>query len=125
MATAALILLAAPVATPVPANDTAVEFIDWTADPRAIRLLASCVSNPPKGEWHETRYVQTRDLTWRYVGYRAAALGVIRDQHGQRALDHYEATGEYEPFRRYCYSVTVVDAIDAAMNDALYASVEG
>lgn len=105
-----------------PVNDT---FIAWTHEPRAKLLLASCVASPPKGAWHETRYVQSRDLYFGYVGYRAEALDAIRMAHGDRALQHYHATGTYEPFRHWCSEPTATDAIDAALNSALDAAREG
>lgn len=124
MATAALTLVAPVVASPVAANDDA-PFSTWTADPRARRLLASCVANPPAGAWRETRYVRSRNLTFAYSGYRAAALQVIRNQHGQRALNHATATDDYTAFERWTQQPSVTDAIDNALNASLDAVREG
>lgn len=129
MATAPLITLARVVAspelrTPRAANDN---IACWTATPRAAALLASCIANPPKGEWKRTRYVQTEDEWFEYVGYRAECLAAIRDEVGNRALLAYDQHGEpaYPAFDAFCRQPNVTNAIDRALNEALDAAREG
>lgn len=76
----------------------------WTDDPRARRLLASCVALPPNGEWKRTRFIISDDDWFEYVGYRAEALGAIRDEYGRRTLAVYHRFGNeaYEPFEAWC-----------------------
>lgn len=87
----------------------------WTDDPRAKRLLASCVAMPPKGEWKRTRFIISDSDWFEYVGYRAEALGAIRDEYGSRALAAYHRFGDeaYEPFAAWCLAPSVTEAIDA------------
>ncbi|MCW6529734.1 hypothetical protein NED98_05700 [Sphingomonas sp. MMSM20] len=88
----------------------------WTDDPRAKRLLASCVALPPKGEWRRTRYIISDDDWFEFVGYRAEALGAIRDEYGRQTLAAYHRFGDeaYEPFEAWCLAPNVTEAINAA-----------
>lgn len=92
----------------------------WTDDPRAKRLLASCVALPPSGEWKRTRFIISEDDWFEYVGYRAEALGAIRDEYGRRTLAAYHRFGDeaYEPFEEWCLAPNVAEAIDAARTAA-------
>lgn len=109
-----------------PVNDN-TSIACWTQDPRAKMLLASCVANPPAGEWKRTRYVLTTDTWFEFVGYRAEALNALRDDYGHRALMAYHARGEdaYPTFAAWCRAPKVTDAIDAALNASLDAVREG
>ena len=129
MATAALSIGALALATPVttaPAAKLSIVAsnpapLTWTQDRRARLLLASCVENPPVGAWTTTRYIQSADHTFAYVGYRAEALAAIREEHGRQALLAYERDGEsaYPAFAAWCRAPSVTDAIDAALNASL------
>lgn len=98
----------APLPTPLPT-------LDWTRDPRAVALLASCAARPPRAEQRVTIYALTRDTWAVYVGYRAEALAAIRGVHGERALAIAHRTGDYGPFHAWAESPTVEEAIDAAI----------
>ncbi len=117
MATAAHSILAPAVQTadcinaPTPANDTAP---CWTSDRRARAILATVAAHPPHGEWHRPRFGNTVDEYWTYVGYRFDCLTAIRDAYGQKALEHYHATGNFAVFGAYCDAPNVNDAIEAA-----------
>jgi len=52
-----------------------------------------------------------------YGGYRAEALGAIRDETGNRLLAAYQEVGEaaYPAFNAWCRSPSVTDAIDAVL----------
>lgn len=115
---------AAPIACPTPTNDN---FACWTADPRAVRLLASCTADMPKGEWRKERFGWGGGSWFEYVGYRVDALDQIRMQHGQRVLDAYHAEGAeaYPAFNAWCHAPNVTNAIDSAAQAALAAKMEG
>jgi hypothetical protein len=128
MATAALITsalaFASPLATAPGANDN---IACWTEDARAKMLLASCASRPPIGEWSKAFNAYGNGKAFRYTGYRAEALTVIRDAYGQHALDAYHAHGgaAYPLFEAWCRSISVSDAIDAAAADVPAVKMEG
>ena len=130
MATAALSICTPAAATPclaiaapapTPANDTSAPAI-WTADPRAVRLLASCVALQPKGTFHRSRYGNAADEWFAYDGYRAEALEAIRMEHGDRLLQAYHQHGDaaYPAFRQWAEQPNATGAITAALS----ASVE-
>ena len=99
-----------------PANDNTPS--RWIDDPRAKLLLASCVANPPKGQWKRDQWARSNDQWFAYVGYRAEALDAIRMAHGQRVLLAYHAIGDaaYPAFEAWCGEPDVTTAIDAALN---------
>lgn len=108
-----------------PANDNTST--GWIDDPRARMLLASCVANPPRGEWKRTVYAITTDEWFAYVGYRAEALDAIRMAHGARVLAAYHATGEhaYPAYNAWCREPDVTAAINAALDAPLSLASEG
>jgi hypothetical protein len=99
-----------------PANDNTPS--RWIDDSRAKMLLASCVTNPPHGEWKRDQYARSNDQWFAYTGYRAEALDAIRMAHGQRVLLAYHAIGDaaYPAFKAWCGEPDVTTAIDAALN---------
>jgi hypothetical protein len=117
MAAAALIT-AAPVETspvlPMVANDNAG---CWTADPRAAKLLASCVALPPVYAEQRSRYGNSVDRWNAHVGYRVEAIEAIRMEIGDRLMQAYHQHGEdaYAPFRQWCEQPNATDAISAAI----------
>lgn len=102
------------VALTVPANDN---LRPWTADPRAVRLLASCVALPPVYAEHRSRYGNAVDRWNAHVGYRVEALEAIRMEIGDRLMQTYHQHGDaaYEPFRLWCEQPNASDAIAAAL----------
>jgi hypothetical protein len=88
----------------------------WTQDPRALKLLASCAKNPPKGDYVHGGFALHReqDCSYRYTGYRAEALAAIRQEYGTRALHHAWATDDYAAHEAWCEQPTVTAAIDTA-----------
>ena len=94
----------------------ATTFPVWTSDRRALRLLASCAKNPPKGEYVHSGFALHRecDTYYRYTGYRAEALEVIRNEYGNRALAHAHATDDYSAFEAWTDQPSVTAAIDAS-----------
>lgn len=51
---------------------------NWTADPRAVALLASCAANPPKLVRHSKVYALTRDDWSEYEGRRVDQLKALQ-----------------------------------------------
>lgn len=100
-------------APPAPANDTEA---CWTADPRAAALLTRCMKNPPKGDFHRTRFGRVRREHYRYRGYRVNALERIHDEHARRTLDACHVARDYAAFTAFREQPSVVEAIDAALN---------
>lgn len=99
-----------------PANDNTPS--RWTNDPRVRMLLASCVANPPRGEWKRSVYAMTTDEWFAYTGYRAEALDAIRMAHGQRVMQAYHAIGDaaYPAYAAWCSEPDVTAAIADAVN---------
>ncbi len=97
-----------------PANDTAAP---WTADPRAVRLLASCVALPPVYAEQTARYGNVVDNWNAHVGYRAEALEAIRMEMGDRLLQAYHQHGDaaYPAFRHWAEQPNATGAITAAL----------
>ena len=122
MATHALSIAAPAAATPhlaltavaVPGNDTAS---CWTADPRAVKLLASCAALPPVMLEHRSRFGNAVDRWTAFAGYRVEALEAIRMEVGDRLLQAHMRHGDvaYEPFRQWCEQPNATDAISAAL----------
>lgn len=115
MASLALSTGVPALASAAPANDTAA---DWTADPRARRLLASIATNPPALVEHQARYGRSCDRWLAYTGYRAEALEAIRTQHGERIHTAYMLDGgdaTLAAFDAWCRQPTATQAIDAVV----------
>lgn len=96
----------------------------WTSDPRALRLLASCAQRPPVGGYqHGGAFALHREMDCQFVysGYRAEALAAIRSEHGDRILNACHGTGDYTPFEAFCAEPSVTAAIDAAPLALTYA----
>jgi len=89
----------------------------WTGDPRAAKLLASCVAQPPIYAEHRSRYGNSVDRWNAHTGYRVEALEAIRMEIGDRLLQAYHQHGEaaYAPFRQWCEQPNATDAITAAL----------
>ncbi len=121
MATQALSIAAPFAATPhlalatSPANDAAAP---WTADPRAVKLLASCVALPPVYAEQHARYGNVVDNWNAHVGYRVEALEAIRMEAGDRLLQAYHQHGDaaYPAFRQWAEQPNATDAITAALS---------
>lgn len=75
----------------------------WTQDPRALKLLASCAKNPPKGGYVHGGFVLHReqDCSYRYTGYRADALAAIREEYGAAALKQAQDSDDYAAFEAW------------------------
>lgn len=87
----------------------------WTADPRAAKLLASCVALPPVMLEHRSRFGNAVDKWAAFAGYRVEALEAIRMEVGDRLLQDHMQQGDaaYEPFRQWCDQPTASDAVAA------------
>jgi hypothetical protein len=92
----------------------------WTRDPRALKLLASCAKNPPAGDYVHTRYVTSSDCHYSYTGYRAEALGAIRNEYARTAMQAAQA-GDADAWPAFQRQPTVTAAIDAAPLALIYA----
>lgn len=122
MATHALSIAAPAAATPhlaltalaVPGIDTAS---CWTADPRAMKLLASCAALPPVLLEQRSRYGNAVDRWTAFAGYRVEALEAIRMEIGERLLRAYHQQGPdaYEPFRDWCEQPNASGAVAAIL----------
>lgn len=89
----------------------------WTADPRAMKLLASCAALPPVILEHRSRYGNAVDKWTAFAGYRVEALEAIRLEIGDKLLLAYHWHGEdaYEPFRQWCEQPSASDAVAAVL----------
>jgi hypothetical protein len=105
--------ITAPEHPAAPANDT---LPCWTTDPRAVRILASCVKNPPRCTRHRQQFGWSVDEWYTYSGTRVRTLTAIRDELGQAPYLHFQATGVYAPFEEWCLQPDVKQAIDAALD---------
>jgi hypothetical protein len=88
----------------------------WTQDPRALKLLASCAKNLPKGGYVHGGFALHReqDCSYRYTGYRADALAAIREEYGSAALKQAQDSDDYAAFEAWTSQPSVTGAIDAA-----------
>ncbi len=88
----------------------------WTQDPRALKLLASCAKNLPKGGYVHGGFALHReqDCSYRYTGYRADALAAIREEYGTAALKQAQDSDDYAAFEAWTSQPSVTAAIDAA-----------
>jgi len=95
-------------------NDT---IPSWTADPRAVKLLASCAALPPVILEQRSRFGNAVDRWTAYAGYRVEALEAIRMEVGERLLQayHQQGPGAYDPFRDWCEQPTASDAVAAVL----------
>lgn len=89
----------------------------WTADPRAVKLLASCAALPPVLLEHRARYGNAVDRWTAFAGYRLEALEAIRMELGDRLMQayHQHGPGAYEPFRQWCEQPNASDAVSAIL----------
>jgi len=89
----------------------------WTADPRAVKLLASCAALPPVMLEHRSRFGNSVDKWTAFAGYRVEALEAIRMEAGDRLLQAYHQQGPdaYEPFRDWCEQPNASDAVAAVL----------
>lgn len=92
----------------------------WTRDTRALKLLASCAKNPPAGAYVHPRYVTSQDCHYSYTGYRAEALGAIRNEYARTAMRAAQA-GDAAAWDAFQRQPTVTAAIDAAPLALIYA----
>lgn len=117
MATHALSIGTSAAATPHLALVALTASPCWIAEPRAVKLLASCAALPPVNREHRARYGNAVDRWTAYAGYRVEALEVIRMEVGDRLLQAYHAQGPdaYEPFRDWCEQPNASDAVAAAL----------
>jgi hypothetical protein len=92
----------------------------WTADPRAVKLLASCATLPPVILEHRSRYGNAVDRWTAFAGYRVEALEAIRMEVGDRLLQAHMQHGDaaYEPFRQWCDQPTASDAVAAVLSSS-------
>ena len=92
----------------------------WTADPRAVKLLASCAALPPVNLEHRARYGNSVDKWTAFAGYRVEALETIRMEVGERLMQayHQHGDGAYEPFRQWCEQPNASDAVGAVISAA-------
>ena len=89
----------------------------WTADSRAMKLLASCAALPPVIIEHRSRYGNAVDWWTAFAGYRVEALEAIRLEVGDRLLQAYHQQGAdaYKPFRDWCEQPNASDAVAAVL----------
>jgi hypothetical protein len=89
----------------------------WTADPRAVKLLASCAALPPVMLEHRSRFGNSVDKWTAFAGYRVEALEAIRMEAGDRLLKAYHQQGPdaYEPFRDWCEQPNASDVVAAVL----------
>ncbi len=89
----------------------------WTADPRAVKLLASCAALPPVLLERRARYGNAVDRWTAFAGYRVEALEEIRMEVGDRLLQAHMQHGDaaYEPFRDWCEQPNASDAVAAVL----------
>jgi hypothetical protein len=92
----------------------------WTADPRAMKLLASCAALPPVILENRSRFGNAVDRWTAFAGYRVEALEAIRMEVGDRLLQAYLAHGPdaYEPFRDWCEQPNASDAVAAVLTSS-------
>lgn len=92
----------------------------WTADPRAVKLLASCAALPPVILEHRSRFGNAVDRWTAFAGYRVEALEAIRMEIGDRLLRAHMQHGDaaYEPFRQWCDQPTASDAVAAVLTSS-------
>lgn len=115
MATHALSIGTPAAATPHLALVALTAPVCWTADPRAVKLLASCAALPPVLRECRQRYGNAVDKWTAYAGYRVEALEAIRLEIGDKLMLAYHWHGEdaYEPFRQWCEQPNASDAVAA------------
>lgn len=89
----------------------------WMADPRAVKLLASCAALPPIMLEHRSRFGNAVDRWTAFAGYRVEALEAVRMEIGERLLQAYHQQGPdaYEPFRDWCEQPSASDAVAAVL----------
>lgn len=89
----------------------------WTADRRAVKLLASCAALPPVMLEHRSRFGNAVDRWTAYAGYRVEALEAIRLEIGDQLMQAYYRQGPdaYEPFQRWCEQPNASDAVGAVL----------
>lgn len=92
----------------------------WTADPRAVKLLHSCVALPPVILEHRSRFGNAVDKWTAYAGYRVEALEAIRMEVGDRLMQAYyrEGPDAYDPFRQWCEQPTASAAVAAVLGSS-------
>jgi hypothetical protein len=117
MATHALSIGTSAAATPHLALAALTAPACWTADPRAMKLLASCAALPPVILEHRSRFGNAVDRWTAFAGYRVEALEAIRLEIGDKLLLAYHWHGEdaYEPFRQWCEQPSASDAVAAVL----------
>ena len=120
MATHALSIGTPAAATPHLALAALTASPCWTADPRAVKLLASCAALPPVNLEHRARYGNSVDKWTAFAGYRVEALETIRMEVGERLMQayHQHGDGAYEPFRQWCEQPNASDAVGAVISAA-------
>ena len=89
----------------------------WTADHRAVKLLASCVALPPISSERRGRFGNSAAKTITFAGYRVEALEAIRLEIGDKLMLAYHRQGPdaYEPFQRGCEQPNASDAVAAVL----------
>ncbi len=120
MATHALSIGAPAASTPHLALVALTAPACWTADPRAVKLLASCAALPPVLLERRSRYGNAVDKWTAFAGYRVEALEAIRMEVGERLLQAYHQQGAdaYEPFRDWCEQPNASDAVAAVLTSS-------
>ncbi|MEG3083702.1 hypothetical protein U1707_08610 [Sphingomonas sp. PB2P12] len=120
MATQPLSIGASVAATPHLALVALTTPSRWTADPRAMKLLASCAALPPVMLEQRSRYGNAVDRWTAFAGYRVEALEAIRMEIGERLLQAYHQQGPdaYEPFRDWCEQPNASDAVAAILTSS-------
>lgn len=120
MATHALSIGASAATTPRLALVAPAASTCWTADPRAVKLLASCAALPPVLLEQRSRYGNAVDRWTAFAGYRVEALEAIRMEIGERLLQAYHQQGPdaYEPFRDWCEQPNASGAVAAILTSS-------
>lgn len=99
----------------LPATDDRVTIPNWTADPRAVRILASFDKHPPATKpipFHD-RWTSATD---EYAGYRVEALQHIYAEHVARVHRPERADGDWSAWDAFMDQPDVQAAIFEAMN---------
>lgn len=95
---------------------------DWTLDPEARALLASCAANPPRRVRCTKVYTLTTDEWFEFTGSRVERLKAIQLAYRDRALAKADA-GDTADFLAWCDQPNAHRAIDEAIDAAALAPV--
>lgn len=91
----------------------------WIADPRVRTILASLAANPPRTE-HIPTHARWSAASRVAVGYRVECLRRLWNMLAAPVMREAEKTGDYEPWRSFCFDQPDVDdVVEAAVRGDL------